>query len=133
MPTDFSFPRAHTTQITVFCLCLLLLVGRDRLLWFGLLCLASVALISFDFSFAYKLFLSVAVLILFFIVRQWIDFFFILTATSLVLMAELFNSAIEAFCDFIETRENPKIKVIKDHFSFGRRHLYLAVGDDHSS
>jgi len=35
-------------------------------------------------------------------------------ATTLVLMAELFNSAIEALCDFIETRENPKIKVIKD-------------------
>ncbi len=68
----------------------------------------------FDFSFAYKLFLSIAVLILCFIFRQWIDFFFILTATALVLMAELFNSAIEALCDFVETRENPKIKVIKD-------------------
>ena len=29
-------------------------------------------------------------------------------------MAELFNSAIEALCDFIETRDNPRIKVIKD-------------------
>lgn len=53
-------------------------------------------------------------LIVCFILRQWIDFFIILTATALVLMAELFNSAIEALCDFIETRENPKIKVIKD-------------------
>ena len=53
-------------------------------------------------------------LILCFIFRQWIDFFFILTATALVLMAELFNSAVEALCDFIETRENPTIKVIKD-------------------
>jgi diacylglycerol kinase len=35
-------------------------------------------------------------------------------ATTLVLMAELFNSAIEALCDVIETRENPKIKVIKN-------------------
>jgi diacylglycerol kinase (ATP) len=68
----------------------------------------------FDFSFAYKLFLSIGVLIVCFILRQWIDFFFILTATALVLMAELFNSAIEAMCDFVETRENPKIKVIKD-------------------
>jgi diacylglycerol kinase (ATP) len=41
-------------------------------------------------------------------------FFFILTATAIVLMAELFNSAIEALCDFIETRKNQKIKVIKD-------------------
>ena len=46
MPTDFSFPSAHTAQITAFCLCLLLLVGRDRLLGFGLLCLASVVLIG---------------------------------------------------------------------------------------
>jgi diacylglycerol kinase (ATP) len=68
----------------------------------------------FDFSFAYKLFLSIIVLVLCFIFRQWIDFFFILTSTGLVLMAELFNSAIEALCDFIEIRENPKIKVIKD-------------------
>ena len=68
----------------------------------------------FDFSFAYKLFLSIEVLIICFILRQWIDFFFILTPAVLVLMAELFNSAIEAFCDFVETRENPKINVIKD-------------------
>ena len=46
MPTDFSFPSAHTAQITAFCLCLLLLVGRERLVWFGLLCLASFALIG---------------------------------------------------------------------------------------
>ena len=46
MPTDFSFPSAHTAQITAFCLCLLLLVGRERLLWFVLLCLASLALIG---------------------------------------------------------------------------------------
>lgn len=29
-------------------------------------------------------------------------------------MAELFNSAIEAVCDFLETRENEKIRAIKD-------------------
>jgi len=33
---------------------------------------------------------------------------------GLVLMAELFNSAIEAICDFLETRENEKIRAIKD-------------------
>ncbi len=46
MPADFSFPSAHTAQITAFCLCLLLRVGKDRLLWFVMLCLASVALIG---------------------------------------------------------------------------------------
>jgi diacylglycerol kinase (ATP) len=49
-----------------------------------------------------------------FTLRQWLDFFFILTATALVLMAELFNSAIEALCDFVEISKNEKIKVIKD-------------------
>lgn len=68
----------------------------------------------FDFSFAYKLVLSIGILIASFVLRQWLDFFFILTATALVLMAELFNSAVEALCDFVETRENLKIKVIKD-------------------
>ena len=37
-----------------------------------------------------------------------------MAATGLVLIAEMFNSAIEALCDFIETNENEKIKVIKD-------------------
>ena len=46
MPKDFSFPSAHTAQITAFCLCLLLIFGRDRLLWTGLLSLASVTLIG---------------------------------------------------------------------------------------
>jgi diacylglycerol kinase len=49
-----------------------------------------------------------------FILRQRIDFFFILTATALVLMVGLFNSAIEALCDFVEKHENQKIKVIED-------------------
>lgn len=37
-----------------------------------------------------------------------------MAATALVLIAEMFNSAIEALCDFVETNENFKIKVIKD-------------------
>jgi undecaprenyl-diphosphatase len=44
MPADFSFPSAHTAQISAFCLCLLLIVGKDRLYWTGLLTLASVML-----------------------------------------------------------------------------------------
>ena len=34
--------------------------------------------------------------------------------TGLVLVAEMFNSAIEALCDFVESSHNEKIKVIKD-------------------
>jgi len=53
--------------------------------------------VAYDFSVAYKLVLSV-----------------VLLATGLVLVAEMFNSAIEALCDFVEERHNEKIKVIKD-------------------
>lgn len=70
--------------------------------------------IHYDFSVAYKIYLSVGILIASFLLRQWIDSLLILAATALVLIAEMFNSAIEALCDFIETNENHKIKVIKD-------------------
>ena len=67
-----------------------------------------------DFSVTYKVVLSVVILIVAFMLRQWVDFIMILTATGLVLMAELFNSAIEAVCDFVEIKENDKIRAIKD-------------------
>lgn len=70
--------------------------------------------IRYDFSVAYKVYLSLLMLMACFFFRQWVDFFLIMAATSLVLIAEMFNSAIEALCDFIETNENEKIKVIKD-------------------
>jgi diacylglycerol kinase (ATP) len=38
----------------------------------------------------------------------------IIVATALVLFAEIMNSAIEALCDFVETRHNEKIGIIKD-------------------
>jgi diacylglycerol kinase (ATP) len=34
--------------------------------------------------------------------------------TAFVLVAEIFSSAIEALCDFVDTRHNEKIKVIED-------------------
>lgn len=70
--------------------------------------------VRYEFSFAYKLVLSVILLVLALIFQQWIDFGMIMLATGLVLMAELFNSTIEALCDFIEIRENEKIGAIKD-------------------
>jgi diacylglycerol kinase len=70
--------------------------------------------VRYDFSVAYKMYLSIATLIICFLFRQWVDSLMILAATALVLIAEMFNSAIEALCDFIETHENHKIKVIKD-------------------
>jgi diacylglycerol kinase (ATP) len=70
--------------------------------------------IRYDFSVSYKVFLSISTLVVCFLLRQWVDFLLIMAATALMLIAEMFNSAIEALCDFIETHENHKIKVIKD-------------------
>jgi len=68
----------------------------------------------YDFSVAYKLVASLFILTVCFVFLQWIDCLLILVATGMVLIAELFNSAIEALCDFIEIQENEKIRVVKD-------------------
>ena len=70
--------------------------------------------IRYDLSVTYKLILSAVVLLIFFFFRQWVDFLLLAAATALMLQAELFNSAIEATCDFITTKESEKVKVIKD-------------------
>ena len=70
--------------------------------------------VLYDWSVTYKLIVSVVVLALAFGARAWVDFLLILVVTAFVLVAEIFNSAIEALCDFVETRHNEKIKVIKD-------------------
>ncbi|MEN9423556.1 MAG: hypothetical protein RL122_939 [Pseudomonadota bacterium] len=70
--------------------------------------------VKYDFSVTYKLVLSIIVLIIAFAFRGWVDFLMVLVSTTLVVMAELFNSAIEALCDFVEDQHNEKIKVIKD-------------------
>lgn len=67
-----------------------------------------------DFSVAYKVILSVPVLGIAFFFRQWVDFSLILLAMGLMLIAELFNSAIEVLCDFVEPQHNDRIRVIKD-------------------
>ncbi len=68
----------------------------------------------YDFSVAYKLVVSMVILAAAFWLRQWVDALLIMFATGLVLIAEMFNSAIEALCDFVETRHNEKIGIIKD-------------------
>ena len=75
--------------------------------------------IIYDWSVTYKLVLSTVVLLAAFWARAWVDFLLILVVTAFVLVAEIFNSAIEALCDFVETRHNEKIKVIKDMAAAG--------------
>ena len=67
-----------------------------------------------DFSVAYKLALSLPIAIGAIAFHKWIDLSLILIATGLMLLGELFNSAIEILCDFVEQQENPQIGAIKD-------------------
>jgi diacylglycerol kinase len=67
-----------------------------------------------DFSVAYKVILSVPILGAAFLFQQWVDVGLILLAMGLVLIAELFNSAIEVLCDFVEPQHNDRIRVTKD-------------------
>ncbi len=46
--------------------------------------------------------------------HKWVDAALIIMATGFALSAELFNTAIEAMCDFVEERHNHKIGIIKD-------------------
>ncbi len=67
-----------------------------------------------DFSVAYKVILSVPVLGGAFLFRQWVDVSLILLAMGLMLISELFNSAIEVLCDFVEPQQNERIRISKD-------------------
>jgi diacylglycerol kinase len=70
--------------------------------------------VIYDFSVAWKLVVSLAVLALALLAREWVDALLIVVVTALVLVAEIMNSAIEALCDFVETRHDEKIGIIKD-------------------
>ena len=70
--------------------------------------------VIYDFSVAWKLIFSLLVLLAALFARDWVDSLLIIVATALVLVAEIMNSAIEALCDFVETRHNEKIGIIKD-------------------
>lgn len=67
-----------------------------------------------DFSVGYKLALSAVLVAAAFWARQWVDVLLIVLATALVLIAEMLNTAIEALCDFVESRHDEKIGIIKD-------------------
>lgn len=70
--------------------------------------------VIYDFSVMYKIIISILIFIPVVIFREWLDASLIILATGIMLAAEMFNSAIEAICDFMETRHNEKIKIIKD-------------------
>ncbi len=70
--------------------------------------------VIYDFSVAWKLIFSLIVLVAALLAREWVDSLIIVVVTAMVLVAEIMNSAIEALCDFMETRHNDKIGIIKD-------------------
>jgi diacylglycerol kinase len=67
-----------------------------------------------DASVTYKVVLSLVTMGTSYYFKQWIDLMAIVIVTGLMLASELFNSAIEAICDFLVTEENEKIGIIKD-------------------
>lgn len=67
-----------------------------------------------DFSVLYKVVVSIAVILFSLWFHKWVDAALIIMATGFALSAELFNTAIEAICDFVEARHNHKIGIIKD-------------------
>ena len=70
--------------------------------------------VLYDFSVMYKIILSVLILIPVIIFNAWIDASLVILATGVMLAAEMFNTTIEAVCDFMETRYDEKIRMIKD-------------------
>lgn len=67
-----------------------------------------------DFSVAYKVALSIPIVIFAAVFYKWVDLTLILLATGMMLLGELLNSAIEILCDFVEQQDNPQIGAIKD-------------------
>lgn len=70
--------------------------------------------VLYDFSVLYKIIISVLMLIAVLIFKEWLDASLIILSTGVMLAAEMFNTAIEAICDFMETSYNEKILIIKD-------------------
>jgi len=70
--------------------------------------------IANDFSVAYKVALSLSTMGLALYLRHWIDLAMVAIVTALALSAELFNTAIESLCDYVEPRHDPRIGAIKD-------------------
>lgn len=70
--------------------------------------------VLYDVSVAWKVVVSMAALAVTASYETWNDFLIILVATGQMLMAEIFNSAIEAVCDYLRVTEDRRIKAIKD-------------------
>lgn len=67
-----------------------------------------------DFAVSYKLVLTVPVLASCVYYRKWLDLSEVLLATGLMVVAELFNTTVEALSDVVRPEEDQRIRVVKD-------------------
>lgn len=76
--------------------------------------LAGLRFAMIDIAVSYKLVLSVFVILPSLFLHQWIDTSIIILATAMMLTAEMFNTVVEAMCDYMQSEFDPKIGMIKD-------------------
>lgn len=67
-----------------------------------------------DLSVTVQVILSLLVLGVSLWLHDWLDFMLILIVTGYMLSAELFNTAIETICDYLQPEQDPRIGAIKD-------------------
>ena len=67
-----------------------------------------------DFNVAYKMVVSAVVLVLAAVAWKWLDLAVIAAATGLLLTSELFNTAVEQLCDFVQPGYDERIGAVKD-------------------
>lgn len=82
---------------------------KSRIAWYGF----KHAVLT-DFNVAYKVVLSWAAIILALVFQAWLDLVTIVLSAGLMVMAEIFNSAIEMLCDMVQPHEDTRIKAVKD-------------------
>lgn len=67
-----------------------------------------------DSNVAVQMVISLSVMAATFWLREWFDFVLILAVTGNVLIFEMFNTVVEAICDYIQPEYDPQIGAIKD-------------------
>lgn len=67
-----------------------------------------------DLSVRYKLLLSLVFLLFAAAFETIFHFLFVLAVTGVMLMAEIFNTTVEALCDYLQPGHDERIKQIKD-------------------
>lgn len=70
--------------------------------------------VMLDLSVQYKVWVSLAFLTLTAVFETVFHFLFVLAVTGAMLTAEIFNTAVEELCDYIQPDHDERIKQIKD-------------------